>query len=418
MSDADLTTDGVIDYDVVFRDYLRSLVDTLRGFSAGLAGLELWVPHEDERISLRNLLDVAAAAGWPRLAVRFGPAHRGRVDAAGLRAVAAAYGDVQIQETHEALLITVEELRPTQLAPAPASTSPSPAARRRNQPAPVPATPGAITTAYDGALAQTARDLRHELRDGGPQKINQPPATIVEVCGEFEAARLLLAIDRTEPRPHVIINAVWSLPAAAPASTRALLDRLCDIALGLPILELAHHGVIRLEAALRDPNAPRPVAGIVLPATAHPMFRLPTALVRGALANYRAKTGYDESVGRYDARPGPAWLAASLSQRLALVSAAIAEPLRRLSLSDEDVHPIAVEHDVRVVLCLPASLSSQQRQRLLLDLEAHIHRAVDPRLELYAEERKDRNKLRRLAVVQDTSPNPESPAAHPAQEAS
>ncbi|HEY0710052.1 MAG TPA: hypothetical protein VGG33_24790 [Polyangia bacterium] len=380
---------AVIDYDVVYRDYLRSLVDTLRGFSAGLPGLELWVPHEDERLSLRNLLDVAAAAGNPSLCVRFGSAHRARLTADDLRAVAGPYGAVQILETPDELVVRVEGLhaaattieKRTAIAARPSERAPKAAQ----------AISGSTTTVYDKALADTA--LRHETT-------GELPGPGLAIAVAHEGARLLLKID---PATHVVTAAGWSAEAPRAAPVRALLDRLCDLAPGLPVLELAYHGVIRLEATLRDEQAARPLPGIVLPATAHPMFALPTALVRAALAAYRTRTGYDETVTRFDVRPASDWLQASLAARLARIEAAVAEPLRLMNLSPNDIHPTTVEHDVRVVFALPDDLPGQQRQRLLLDLEAHIKRNVDPRLELYAEERKDRNKLRRLAVVKDAS---------------
>jgi hypothetical protein len=423
MNPRSLEPGAIIDYDTVYRDYLRSLIDTLRGFSAGLPGLELWVPHEDERISLRNLLDVAAAAGMPRLVVRFGPVHRTHLDAAGLRAVAAPYGEVQIHEAPDALEITIEGLRLAAVLPegrvagtsARVAATTAGGARKRATEADARGRAAAAartaTTVYDKALALAAGHLQHE-RQVGTQAILQSPlqqhpgatanhSVPVEVSAAHEGARLVLQID---PSDHVIADAVWAYATTtATDTTRALLDRLCDLARGLPILELAQHGIIRLEAALRDPQAPRPVAGIVLPTTAHPMFHLPTTLVRAALADYRTQTGYGETVCRFDARPNPTWLQATQTERLAMIATALAEPLGLLNLSSSDVYPIAVEHDVRVVFALPDDLPSLQRQRLLLDIEAHIQRTVDPRLELHAEERKDRNKLRRLAVLQGST---------------
>ena len=62
----------IIDYDALYADYSQSLVDTLRGFSPKVIGLELWVPDENLRVSLRNLLDSAASLGRVLICLQFG----------------------------------------------------------------------------------------------------------------------------------------------------------------------------------------------------------------------------------------------------------------------------------------------------------------------------------------------------------
>ena len=52
-----------------------------------------------------------------------------------------------------------------------------------------------------------------------------------------------------------------------------------------------------------------------------------------------------------------------------------------------------------MVLAVDPQLSSVDQRHALLTFERALQDGVDPRLEIHAEERKDRNKLRRLAVV-------------------
>jgi hypothetical protein len=211
----------------------------------------------------------------------------------------------------------------------------------------------------------------------------QPASTAggVTVTASVEQASLLLHLDAG----HTITAAGFDGQPAA------LLERFCALLTGMPLLEAAQHGAIHLEAALRAPGV-RPVAGVVTPRAAHPMFALPTALIRQALASYRTRTGYSEHINRHDPGPGPAWREASAAQRSARIAA----------LAGEGVELVAIEHDVRLVFALPDALDGAARQPLLLDLEARIKRQVDPRLEVFAEERKDRNKLRRLGTNKET----------------
>jgi hypothetical protein len=353
-----------IDYDRLWADYMQSLVDTLRGFSSGLdqLGLHAFVPSEDPAVSLRNLLDAAAAVGRAALTVRFGPASRPRIEVEALRALASGYGHARLLATETELLVAVEGLHPAaEVAPAVVS---APVARTPI--APAAAAPTERVDCYAAALSNPTRSHAGQLVAN---------AAFIDVTAAADGATLYLQVD---PGRHVVVAAGF---AGEPA---ALLERFCAVITDLPLLEAAHHGVIHLETALRAPGA-RPVAGVITPRAAHARFALPATLIRQALASYRVRTGFAETTNHHDAGPGPAWRAASDRERAARIAAVAG-----------DATLVAIEHDVRLVFALPATLDGEARQRRLWQLEGLIRAAIDPRLEVHAEERRDRNKLRRL----------------------
>ena len=184
---------------------------------------------------------------------------------------------------------------------------------------------------------------------------------------------------------HTIRRAAHS--GASTSVERALLDRLCALIVGLPIQKAADHGVIRLEYELRDKTMERPVAGVVTPEAADASFLLPLALVRGALGDYRSKTGYGETENTYDPQPSAPWMSMDGEARRKFLDGAI----REIGYSAKDVVVTAIEFDVRVVV----ELAVADKQRCLMALEAGIKDKVDARLELFLEEIKDINKLRR-----------------------
>ena len=150
---------------------------------------------------------------------------------------------------------------------------------------------------------------------------------------------------------------------------------------------------------LRDRAGRPPVAGVITPEAAHPMFGLPQKLIRAALVVYRARHGYQDVENRYDPPLAPEWLGASKVERLARVAGSWSRAGRGWLCQDRTFELRAVEHDVRVVVALDPRLPVDQQRTVLLVIERAMQDQIDPRLELYAEERKDRNKLRRLQVV-------------------
>jgi len=165
------------------------------------------------------------------------------------------------------------------------------------------------------------------------------------------------------------------------------------------LLEATYHGALRLEHRLR-PGSSRPLRGIVLPRAVHPHFALVEELLRGALASYRELSGFDVTRGQYDDRPRPDWLAASLEQRKQRLEAALAQVLPSFGLEASDASVVSIRYDVRVELGLSEAWKKLDQPRLVMALERELQARVDPRLEVYVQELKDKNQLRRLALVE------------------
>jgi hypothetical protein len=205
--------------------------------------------------------------------------------------------------------------------------------------------------------------------------------------GEIDGRVLSLELDG-----GTIVRAMFT--GAKDAIETGVLETLCAAIEGLPIDEAADHGAIRAEAHLRD-QSDRPVSGIVTPRAAGEVFAMAEKLMRKA----RASHGTPRARNEHDNALSESWRSAKESVRRDLLARAIETFCRARGMSSADVQVTAIEHDVRVVVTLPDSLPPNEKPKFAMDLERAIRHDVDPRLELYAEELKDKNKLRRLAVV-------------------
>jgi hypothetical protein len=251
----------------------------------------------------------------------------------------------------------------------------------------------AIAPQYRTAIRVAHARIAHE---GVPS--DHPGLMRVEAVGA-DGTVLALLLDPTEP----VIRTAAHRGAPGPVE-RALMDVLCAEIEGLPMQEASDHAAIRIEHALRDKAAPRPVPGIVTPRSADPMFRGPEALMRQAMALYRDRTGYRATANEFDAGPAPAWRALSEAERRARLDAALASACRAQGWPADAVAVQRIEFDVRVVVELgepvaPAEpkASDSYKPALLMRLEEAVQDTVDRRLELVLAEVKDANVLRRLS---------------------
>ncbi len=381
----------IIDYDALYADYSQSLVDTLRGFSPKVNGLELWVPDENLRVSLRNLLDSAASLGRASVCLRFGAATAAQLSEAQLLELGRNFGQPRVERRGVALLFEVSGLGTAPLAAPTARKQPASPEKQ----APVAKTaevvdPGVPGVSFDG-YAQALR--RAQSSEPAPVPV-KPEGATVRARAAHDDCVLELVVSTSQ-------NVVSRANCEAPDEARALLlAELCRIVEGLPVLEACYHGALRLEHRLRPIGQPRPVSGIVLPRAVHPHFALVDDLLRSALAEYRKLTGFQVTQSQHDDRPGSGWLAASAEQRRGQLEAALSAVLPSFGLQLSDVSVASIRYDVRVELGLSEAWKNLDQPRLVMALERELQARVDSRLEIYVQELKDKNQLRRLALVE------------------
>jgi hypothetical protein len=379
----------VIDYDALYADYSQSLVDTLRGFSAKVPGLELWVPDENLRVSLRNLLDSAASLGRPAVCLKFGEATAQQLSEGELGELGRAFGQVRLERRGTALLFEVSGLGATA---APSAAAPAP--ERKVAPAPERQAASTPQARAELSFEVYERRLRQLAAVAEPGRREASSAVGVAVRFSQDSCSLELVMARDE---HVIVGSTCEAPDPV---RQLLLAELCRLVTGLPLLEACYHGALRLEHRLRPAASGRPLSGIVLPRAVHPHFGLAEDLLRGVLAGYRQLSGFDVTRGQYDDRPRPEWLAASLEERKQRLEVALGLVLPTFGLAAADVSVVSIRYDVRVELGLSEAWKKLDQPRLVMALERELQARVDPRLEVYVQELKDKNQLRRLALVE------------------
>ena len=376
-------SEDILDYSDLIRRYETGLIENLRNFGFQTEYLDLWVPDANLSRSLLNLFDAAAEVGHRSLAVRVPANAIAGLKQAGLPDLAAKRGRFSIEDGIGGAVLRIADLH---IVKASSHAAPAPSQ-------------GTV----DARAARAATEILIDVAPRQPQGLSEPYAThlatadkglpapsprpgLVQAQAEIDGLTLAAAID---PTNHSIQGITAN--GARSGVLRDLLAVTAGLCHGLPVVEAADHGAIRLEYLLRG-DAPRPRAGIVIPETIDPAFRFISALLRALLADYRNKTGFRDTANTFDVAPGPRWMQADDAAR----RAQLAEAVTLGGFLAGDVIVVAIEYDVRVVVSLGGTLAKDPA-RALAALERHIKQHVDGRLELFLTEVKDINKLRRLS---------------------
>ncbi len=397
MNEPGASDERQVDYEQMVASYQASLTTMLRGFRGGARFLAGWVHDEDDAKSILAMIEAAAAEGLPDVTIAIGTATRGRLDVARLETLASSLGTVQRLPRADGFALRVAfASRDTDRSGSAAVAYQRARRAREDRDARLRDRDKVATTSSRNAVETSSSVYRAAI-----ERILSAPLVHEGTLEERAGLVLLRAVESgvalaalVDPATHVVRDTRHE--GRGDDRLRALLEGVCGLLEGRPLLEGSDHAVIRLEHSLRDRSRPRPVAGIVTPESAEPTFRLLGALVRALLHEYRARMGFVAVENRFDPDPGSAWRALSHGQRLGRIQEVLDRVAPRHGLRSGDVKCTKLDRITRVTIEVLAAVPTGHKPSLLMHLEADLKAEIDPTLHLYQEEMADKNKIRRI----------------------
>ena len=243
---------------------------------------------------------------------------------------------------------------------------------------------------FDPAFrARLAAATRRIEREGVPP----PLAGATVATGAADGIRLMLAVVDRDGTPT--IAAARHAGAMQPA-LRGALDRFCALIEGLPLLEAAEHGAHHLVADLREPGAGSPVAGILTPRNAGAPFALAERLVRAAADSWRDAGGALADDNFWNPALAEGWRTMAREAQADSLKPLLAPAAAEAGIAAEELWIADIERGFRVVVAFGPNVAPAAKPKLLMRLEERMREATGQRLEVYMEEMKDQNRIRRL----------------------
>jgi hypothetical protein len=182
----------------------------------------------------------------------------------------------------------------------------------------------------------------------------------------------------------------------ADSAERAVFDAFCQILEGLPLQEAADHAGHHVMTRLRDPEQSRPVPGIVTPWNADPLFHRPMRLIRRIRDDHAARRPAASVENFWNPTFSKDWLRLAEAEQVARVEEILGDFQAERSLAPGSLVAVGVENNIRVLLAFSEEVGYAQKPALLMDVERKLRAATGDRLEVFAEEMADGNRIRRL----------------------
>ncbi|PWC40654.1 hypothetical protein [Azospirillum sp. TSO35-2] len=354
-----------IQYETLVAEFESGLLNALRGHGVGFDHLEIWVPDEDPVKGILNMAESAEALATPDIAV------------AVRRSTLPAARDGE-------LLALLSQLGSASITPA---------------------GDGVVVVVRGLGMASALRNVHHGLRDGMLRRLAalkhegrlEPQDGLVRIAVDEGPAQLCVLVD---PDAGHIVRAASHAGARNPVE-RAILDALCSAILDTPVDEAADHGAIRALASLRPPETTRPVAGVLHPVNADPAF-VPAVRMAHAIRNdYWARMNLPPRYNEFDRLPSTSWLALDGAERMDRVSAVIAAFLAEAGQAEGAIRLLRIDDDlhgqpVRVLVTFGDGIAPNEKPSAMRALERALKLGVEQTLQLYHEQLKDQNAIRRL----------------------
>ena len=177
---------------------------------------------------------------------------------------------------------------------------------------------------------------------------------------------------------------------------REVFDAFCRVLEGLPIQEAADHAGHHVMAAQHAPGQARPVPGIVTPWNADPRFHRPMRMIRRIRADYAARRPSASVENFWNPTISKDWLRLDEAKQLACVDEILSAFLAERGLVSGNLVAVGIENNIRILLAFSEEVGYAQKPALLMDFERKLRTATGDRLEVFAEEMADGNRIRRL----------------------
>lgn len=371
----DDAADGApIRYESLVAEFQEGLLNALRGHAVGFDYLEIWVPDPDPVKGVLNMAESAEIMGTSSISVIVRretlPAERddellGLLSALGTASIRPSPGADDPNGAGEAVVVTVSGLGAAQAVRQAHPSLKNGLARRL------------AALQYEGATAEETPDA-------------------VRIAAGAGAMELVLSVSPDTG----LIRAAGHRGGREPIE-RAVLDTLCDVAIGTPVDDAAEHGLIRALAALTDPDQPRGVAGISLPINADPAFLPVLQAVRAIRDDYRRRFPRPDAYNEFDLPPSRSWSETDAAARKTGLDAGTAAFIAAEGLQEHAIQVLRLDNDlhgrpVRAVVTFAEEIPPRDKPRLMRALERSLKVNVERTLQLHHEQLKDQNAIRRL----------------------
>jgi hypothetical protein len=173
-----------------------------------------------------------------------------------------------------------------------------------------------------------------------------------------------------------------------------VLEALCAVAEERPLQEAADHGMIYVLEMV--PHSAVNVRGILSPRNAGAPFLFAERLIRMVYQQASAKLNLQHRASHWYIKPSAAWLAKTEAEKVAVLNPIFTKYLRDNGLAEGDMWITGIERGTRVTVAFAKEISYTKKPQLLMECEVRIRQMTGDPLELFMEELKDANKLRRI----------------------
>lgn len=351
----------IINYEEVVDDYNGKLLTKLRSHGSSFDYLEMWVPDENHVKSILNMVEAAETYGKQDIQISILNDTLTSSELKLLVEEIQKIGNISVDSTDGGKLLAVTALQ---------------------------AGSSAITENLDESFHQGFSEIAEQIDHQGE----------IDVVGEEEK------YDATENGVNLSVVVIDGVIAKAvfsgelSAQQQVIMEVFCRVIEELPLQEAADHAALNTLYGLFNKKCSRPVKGIMMVENVDSMFKLSQNLIREINKIYRKDKNVQDVSNFWIPHLSKDWLMLSVQGKIDRIDPIISDFQNENELLKDDIHIENIEKDIRVIVSFSGNVAADPQPRLLMKLEEKIRTSTGKRLEIYAQERQDANRIRRIKI--------------------
>ncbi len=383
-----MVSEIILNYRQLLEEYDLALVEQLRGLELGQDFLANWVPDSNTLRSVINLIDVVHLAGRTTISIQFGDGQLTPNDKIILLESLGDCMSAEFEKNSDGIILRINGIA----APHWDVLNHIVDSKKLRKAAPLEQSgTNQVSTQVSTESYFKVKLFERSINFEGELQLDPGSIFVVSLDGVKLFFKITGNIPSIEKARHA---------GAKEDQDKAYWDFLCENLQGSPLIEGVEHGVLKMVHKLAELGAIQRGPGIFLPSNAGKLFVSMQNVVLKLYSNYCSENKFKSSLNEFDPPPRIGWTALSYDERTKVVQQSMekftsSETDDKVTLSFERIESDLDGYPVRVFVGF-SNVNSIDKSNIARELERYLKINLEPKLQIYTTEVKDKNKIRRL----------------------
>ena len=367
-------------YSYLINKYEKELINNLRDFNSEDEALILWVPDQDINKSIVNLLFSFSETNQNKISILIDDKKNiANIKNKVIKNSFDKIANINFKTQNSSILIIFEKLNNDYKEKIITSNIKIKKIRKKSK----------KIISYKNLDNLYLLNVKNFNYKNYTKKLDKKNTNLISIEVKNELIRLIFFINSEN---YKVINCYFAPLNILKMNYLIFYNIMCEFFINIPVYEIKDHSIIRFENFIRPSQIDKKIKGIILPIFNSKLFSSTQNLVDNMFNKFILIKSDMPSLNEYDYKVEEKWKKLSHENQKLSISKSIKSYESDISLKIGTIKFEKIEYNTRIIVSI--SNNNIDKQKHILGLEIYLREVIDKRIELFYEERMDKNKLR------------------------